>query len=173
MKTRKLSLLDTDQIIKMKFDETMDADRVMLVGGEKLELSIDSDKIANAIKESLSDFKFMSENRVKVDLQPQIQSVENVVFVPQIEYKTLEVPVIVTQIEYKEIEKIVYIPQIEYKTIEIPVITERIVTLERPVYITEFKEIVKERYYPLTIKIATIFQALCMGILLLINLLRK
>jgi hypothetical protein len=159
VKNINFSQLDTDQIIKRKFDEAIDADRVILVGGEKLELSIDSNKIAEAVKEALSDFKFMPETRAKVELPAQIQSI----LVPQIEYKTLEVPVIIKQIEYKEIEKIVYIPQIEYKTIEVPIIVKEI----------EFKEIIKERYYPLTIKVATIIQAFCMMTLLLLNLLKK
>lgn len=159
MKNVNFSQLDTDQIVKRRFDESKDADRVILVGGEKLELTIDSDKIANAVKEGLSDFKFVPENRPIVDLLPQIQTV----YVPQIEYKTIEVPVIVKEIEYKEIERIVYIPQIEYKTVEVPVIIKEI----------EFKEVIKERYYPLTIKIATVTQAFCMIALLLINLLRK
>jgi hypothetical protein len=171
MKNTNFSQLDTNQIINRKFDESCDADRVVLVGGEKLELSIDSDKIANAVKEGLKDFKFVSENIAKVDLQPQIQIVEKNVFIPQIEFKTIEVPVIIK--EYQIIEKQVVVPQIEYKVIEVPVITERIVTIEKPVYITEFKEIIKEKYYPLTMKIAAVFQALCLAALLLTYLLRK
>jgi hypothetical protein len=163
MKNTNLSLLDTDQIIKKKFDETHDADRVMLVGGEKLELTIDSDKIANAVKEALSDFKFMSETTPKLDIPTQIQSTEKIVFVPQIEYKTVEVPVYIEKIQYKTIEVPVIVEKIEYRTVEVPVIIKEI----------EFREVIKERYYPLTIKIATLFQAFCMGALLLLNLLKK
>jgi hypothetical protein len=161
LKNTNFSQLDTNQIINRKFDESIDADRVVLVGGEKLELSIDSDKIANAVKEALSDFKFMPENRPTVDLKTQIQSIEKNVFIPQIEIKTIEIPVIVKEIEYK--------------TIEIPVITERIVTIEKPIVLKEIeiKEVYIEKYYPLTIKIAAIFQAFCLGALLLTYLLRK
>lgn len=161
MKNTNFSMLDTDQIIKKKFDESHDADRVILVGGEKLELSIDSDKIANAVKEGLSNFRFMPENIPKVDLQPQIQSIKENVFIPQIEIKTIEVPVIIKEIEYREIEKPIYI--------------EKIITVEKPVVIKEieFKEVYKERYYPLTMKLAAIIQAVCMVGILLINLLRK
>lgn len=165
MKNINFSQLDTNQIINRKFDESCDADRVILVGGEKLELSIDSDKIANAVKDGLSNFKFMPETIAKVDLQTQIQRdiqvIEKNVFIPQIEIKTIEVPVIVKEIEYK--------------TVEIPVYIEKLVTIEKPVIIKEieFKEVFKERYYPLTIKIAAIVQAFCMAALLLINLLKK
>lgn len=154
-------MLDTDQIIKKKFDESMDAERVVLVGGEKLELTIDSDKIANAVKEGLSNFNFNPENGVKVDLQPQFQIVEKNVFIPQIEIKTIEVPVIIKEIEYREIEKPIYI--------------EKIITIEKPIYIkeTEFKEVIKERHYPFVIKVASIVQAICMVCLLLISLLKK
>jgi hypothetical protein len=157
LKNANFSLLDTDQIIKKKFDESHDADRVILVGGEKLELSIDSDKIAAAVKEgiSLSNFKFGPEYIAKPDLQPQIQSI----IVPQIEYKTIEIPVYYKEIEYKTIEVPVIIKEIEYKEIEKQVIVKEI----------EYKE----QYYPLTMKIAAIFQALALGALLLTYLLKK
>ena len=54
MKNTNFSQLDTNQIINRKFDESQDADRVVLVGGEKLELSINSHELVDAIKEGLS-----------------------------------------------------------------------------------------------------------------------
>jgi len=145
------SQLDTDQIIKKRFDASMDADRVILVGGEKLDISIDSDKIANAIKDSLSNINQSSKS--------EIQIIEKNVFIPKIE--RVEVPVI--------------IKEIEYKTIEIPFITERIVTVEKPIYIKEieFKEIIKERHYPLLIKVTTIIQTLCVLGLLILTILKR
>jgi hypothetical protein len=161
MKNTNFSQLDTNQIINRKFDESQDADRVILVGGEKLEISIDSDKIANAVKEGLNNFNFMSENVAKLDTPTQFQSIEKNVFIPQIEIKTIEVPVIVKEIEYREIEKPIYI--------------EKVVTIEKPVVIKEIeiKEVFRERYYPLEMKLAAIVQAVCMVALLLISLLKK
>ncbi len=173
MKNNNLSLLDTNQIVQKMFDSEKDAQRVSIVGGEKFELSIDSDKIANAVKEGLSNFKFMPENTAKLDIPTQIQSIEKNVFIPQIEIKTIEVPVIVKEIEYREIEKPVYIEKIV--TIEKPIYIEKPVYVEKQVVVKEleFKEIIKERYYPLTIKIAAIFQAFCLFALLLTFLLKK
>jgi len=159
MKNTNFSQLDTNQIINRKFDESQDADRVVLVGGEKLELSIDSDKIAAAVKEgiSLSNFRFGPEYIPKLDLPAQIQSIEKNVFIPQIEIKTIEVPVIIKEIEYKEIIR------------EVPIYIEKIVTVEVPIIVKEieFKEVIKERYYPFIIKLSSIIQAVCaLGVLL-------
>ena len=48
---------DVNQVIKLEHDEKTNAKRVILVGGEKLELNVDSDKITSAIKESLENLK--------------------------------------------------------------------------------------------------------------------
>lgn len=151
--------LDTNQVINRKFDPDNDADRVILVGGEKVEISIDQDKMVQAIKDGLSNIKI--DNNQPVQQATQIQVIEKNVFIPQI--------------EIREIEKQVIVPQIEYRTIEIPVVTERVVTVDRPVIIkeTEFKEIVKERHYPLIITICNIVQAMGVATLLILNLLKK
>lgn len=163
LKNNNLTLLDTDQIIKKKFDESMDAERVIIVGGEKLELSIDSDKIANAVKEGLSGLKIGESSKPEQYnvRQQEIQYVEKQVFLPQIEIKTIEVPVIIKEIEYREIEKPIYI--------------EKIVTVEKPIVIkeTEFKEVIKERHYQLIIKITSIVQALCIVGILLLTLFKR
>lgn len=138
-KNTNISSLDLTQINMRKFDETYDADRVVIVGGD---FTIDSDKIAQAVKEGISniEFKSNSEPQAQFVKEQVFQTIEKNVFIPQIEFKTIEVPVIIKEIEireiekqvivpiieYKEVEKIVYIPQIEYKTIEKPVIVEKI-----------------------------------------------
>lgn len=161
MKNSNLTHLDTDQIVKRKFDEAIDADRVIIVGQD---FSIDSDKIAQAVKDGLSKFNFVSENIPKVDLQAQIQR----------DIQIVEKNVFIPQIEIREIEKQVFVPQIEYKTIEVPVITERVVTVDRPVIIREIeiKEIITERNYPFLMKISAVVQIV--GIIgLLIYLFKK
>lgn len=144
-KNANLTHLDTNQIVNRKFDESHDADRVVIVGGADLKFEMESDKITDAIKEG---FK-------------HIQNNEKIVFIPQI--------------EYREIEKQVFVPQVEYKIIEVPVITERIVTIEKPVIITEYKEkeVFKERYYPKVLKVCAVIQAIGVLSLILINLLKK
>lgn len=157
MKNQNQTQLDTDQIMKKKFDESLDADRVILVGGEKLELSIDSDKIANAVKEGLKTVYFNAPKQETKEHYSAPQIIEKNVFIPKIE--RIEVPIIRT----------------EYKTIEIPVITEKIIYVDKPIIVKEYeiREIVKERYYPLIMKISALVQAICVTGLLLINLLKK
>jgi hypothetical protein len=157
MKNLNQTQLDTDQINKRKFDELLDADRVIIVGQD---LSIDSDKIANAVQEGLSNLTINTSNFVP-NTEVQFQTIEKNVFIPQLEVKTIEVPVI--------------IKEIEYKTIEIPIITEKIVTVEKPIIIKEFveKEVYKERYYPFVMKASAVIQALAVISLIIINLLKK
>lgn len=163
MKNNNLSQLDLHQIVKATFQEENDATRVILVGGEKLELNIDSDKIAEAVKEGLKYIQFEKEQQslVKLDQPTTFQTIKENVFIPQI--------------EIKEIEKIIYIPQIEYREIEKPLIIEKIVTIEKPIVIKEieYKEILVEKYYPSFMKICTIMQAIGIIGLLIINLIKK
>jgi len=155
-KNTDFTMLDTNQIINRKFDPMNDADRVYLVGGADLNISINEDKLVNAIKDGLSLIKFekVQETVPTVPLYREIQT-------PQIEYRTLEVPTI--------------IKEIEYRTIEIPVITERIVTIEKPIVIKEIeiKEIIRERHYPTILKVCAVIQAIAVIAILIINLLKK
>jgi hypothetical protein len=162
-KNSNLSHQDPNQIVTLEHDSSMDAKRVIIVGGEKLDISVDSDKIVDAIKiglQGLSNTDF-SKPASPSYTPKEIQIIEKNVFIPQI--------------EIREIEKQVFIPQIEYRTIEIPVITERIVTIEKPVIIkeTEFKEIIKERHYPKVIQICAVIQAVGVICLIIMNMLKK
>jgi len=111
-----LTQLDPNQVSRAEHDPNNDAKRVVLVGGEKLDIFIDSDKIANAVRDALSN-PFGVDSGYHGEGAMNIITVEKQVFIPQVEYKTIEVPVIVKEIEYREIEKPVYIT--EYKTIEV------------------------------------------------------
>jgi len=151
-----LTHLDPNQIVTLEHDDQFDAKRVILVGGEKLDISIDQDRLVNAIKDGLSLIKFENVQ----NSQPMID-IPTIIQTPQIEYRTIEVPTI--------------IKEIEYRTIEVPVITERIVTIEKPIIIKEieFKELIKERHYPKVMQICAIVQAIGVIALLIINLLKK
>lgn len=145
-KNQNLSHLDPNQISTLEHDDKMDAKRVILVGGEKLDININEEKLVGAIKEGISSIQQSIHQNENIQ---QIQTVEKNVFIPQI--------------EIREIEKQVFIPQIEYKTIEVPIIIKEI----------EFKEIVKERHYPIIITICNIVQAISVASILILNLLRK
>lgn len=155
MKNLKLTQLDTNQITQRKFDEENDAERVVVVGQN---LSVDSDKIARAIKESLKEIKITTPDwPINNSFMPI--EIEKHTFIPKIE--TIEVPIILKEIEYREIEKPIYI--------------EKIVTVEKPIIIKEieFREIVRERHYPLVLKIAAVAQVFLMLGILLINLFKR
>lgn len=143
MKNPHQTQLDTDQIHKKTFDESIDANRVTIVGSD---FNLDSNLIAQAVEKGLSKL-----------------SVPQLVSQPYVEEKEIEKIVYIPQIEYREIEKQVLVPQIEYKTIEIPVITERIVTVEVPVVIkeTEYKNL-NNNEAPTWQKVCLILQTLAM-----------
>jgi len=157
-KNSNLTQLDTNQIVQKMFDDKLDAQRVSIIGGTDIKINIDPSQITDAIKEGLKGVTFQQKTP---DIVPFLteKEVEKHIFIPQIE--RIEVPTI--------------IKEIEYRTIEIPVITERIVTIEKPVIIkeVEFREIIKERDYPLIIKVCTMIQAVAIMCILLLNFLRK
>lgn len=153
MKNSSLTQLDTNQIIQATFDEKQDAQRVILVGGEKLDIKVDSNKIAEAIKDSLKNITVPSHNDWPLTNNFMPVEIERNVFIPQIQ--KIEIPTI--------------IKEIEYKTVEIPVIVEKIVYIDKPVFIKEieFKEIYKEKEFPLWHKICTMVQTIVViGLLL-------
>src|SRR5579871_3245189 len=123
MKNTKLSQLDTDQIHKATFEESHDAQRVVLVGAEKLNIEINETKLLQSIETGLKNIKieapktdiipFLTEKEVeKPVFIPQIERIEIPVIVKETEY--VEKPVFIKEIEFKEIEKTVYVPKIEY-----------------------------------------------------------
>ncbi len=161
-KNSNISQLDNNQMVQKMFDEELDAQRVSIVGGGDIKINIDPSQITDAIKDGLRDFNFTGNtsiiNTPTID-KPETLIIKENVFIPQIQ--KIEVPVIVKEIEYR--------------TIEIPVITEKIVTIEKPIIIKEieFKEVIKERNYPLIIKVCTVLQTIAVIGILLFNFLRK
>lgn len=160
-----LTNLDSDQIQKHVFNEKDDSFRVTLVGGEKLDISIDSDKIVQAIKDGISklEFKYIPNEQQELVKQTEIQTI----YLPQIIEKKIfteiEKLVYIPQLEIKEIEKQVIVQQIEYKIIEVPkiIIQEKII------------EVIKEiNLVPLWKQICIILQTLAIIGLLITNLKR-
>ncbi len=157
-KNNNLSQLDTNQIVQKMFDDKLDAQRVSIIGGSDIKIDIDPSQITNAIKEGLKGVTFQQKIP---DIVPFLteKEVEKHVFIPQIQ--KIEVPVIIKEIEYKTVEIPVIVK--EYITVEIPVIHKEI----------ELKEVIKERNYPLIIKVCTIMQTVAILGILLLNFLRK
>ena len=195
---RKLTSLDVDQCARYAFDEDNAAQRVILVGGENLTINAE-------VKDS-SQFKtvevpvIVKETQFRdipqIIIQKEIERVEiptivketqykdvpvivkEVEFrnIPQIikevEFKEIQVPVVIKEIEYREIEKPIVIKEIEYKEIikevfiEVPKI--EVVTIEKPVIVTEYRDVhipfIVEKYksLPMIVKICIGLQTLAM-----------
>lgn len=130
MKNNNVSKLDLTQMQLRTLDESLDAQRVSIVGQE---LNIDTDKLRSAIIDSFKDIK------IEASLPQQTQS-SNI--------QVIEIPTIIreTIVERIEVPVIVY----ESKIIEVPVMVPelKIVEIEKPIVVTEVKivEIIKENF---------------------------
>ena len=118
-----MSQKDVAQIEKYEHDDELCAKRVMIVGGEKLEVSIDSDKIASALASAIAlnpIEKQESEHICKCEIKivevpapfaipatPQVITIKEPQVVIQHQVEKIEVPVIVKEYEKVEIPVIV------------------------------------------------------------------
>jgi len=137
---------DPNQIAQFEHDGIANAKRVIVIGQD---LSIDSDKIAKAVKEGLQGLSNTDFSKSAAPSYTPIE-VEKTVYIPQLEVKIVEVPVIVKEIEYREIEK--------------PIIIEKIVTVEVPVIVKEieYRETKQQSNDLFKIKFTTIIRDICM-----------
>jgi hypothetical protein len=149
-----LSLLDNDQIIKREHDQASDAKRVVIVNSDY------SAQIAESIKESLKDIKIdVTTTNVAQPQQAQSSSVQ-----------IIEIPVIVKEIEIKEVEKIVVVENT--KTVEIPVIViqEKIVEIEKPIFIYKETKHEKDSKFTHYLLIAQTFVSIVLSIMHFLSL---
>lgn len=103
------------------YDEQLDANRVVLVGQE---LTVDSVKIAEALKEAVKSIQ------VNFPEGPKFMPQEFVA--PEVRIEYVDKPVIVEKIVYREVEKPITVIQkvVEVVQVEKPVIVERQVVVQ-------------------------------------------
>lgn len=123
MNNPKLSLLDREQIAIRIFDEDVDAQRVIIVGG-------DGNQIAASIKEGLKDLKFETP-------QTTIQIIE----IPKIITEYKEIEKLLPIVEYKIIEKPIFIK--EMQIVEIPMVIKELQIIEVPIIVEKFPQALK------------------------------
>lgn len=152
MKNNNLSSLDVSQMNQRMFDESNDAQRVIVVGQD---INIDTDKITDAVKEGLKDIKInVEQNKDMVSapiMETKIEKIEVPQIIKEIQIERIEVPIVTTRIE----------------RVEIPIIVPTIEIIEKPIIIKEIeiREIAtKETIY---LRAAVIAQALILLVLLL------
>lgn len=122
MKNAHLTSLDTNQVMIREHDESSDAKRVIIVGGE--------DTFAQAIKDSLSnltlDVKMNNEQQAPIIIEkPVIHEVikEVAVIQKEIQIEYVEKPYIITETKIIEVPRIQEVVRIEY--IEKPILIEK------------------------------------------------
>lgn len=107
---------------------------------------------------------------------PEQKTIEIPVVVKQLEIQQINVPVIIKELQIVEVEKLVH--QVEYKTIEVPVVIRevQVVEIEKPVIVKEIEIKVVEKTIPVIpnyFKVCMIIQTILYFGLLLTNILKK
>ena len=125
---------DANQVIKYEHDETANAKRVVLVGGEKLDITVDSDKISQSIKESLENLEIKMPEITTLNRNSEIKTVEVPVIIPEVKIVEIDKPIITKEVQVIEVEKPVIIKETTVEKIEIPVITKEIEYKLHPAY---------------------------------------
>jgi hypothetical protein len=155
-----MSNRDPNQIHQFEHDDKINARRVVVVGNE---LSLDTAKLSESLEKAVKEgLKGLSETDFSKSQAPAYTpiEIEKTVFLPQMDIKTVEIPVIVKETQFKEIEKPIFIDRIIEKIVEKPIFIDKVVTVETPVIIKEieykeFKEFSKH-------KLAAIIRDICM-----------
>jgi hypothetical protein len=125
---RKRTLRDTNQINSAEHYEEFDARRVYIVNGEMPTINVPEIKIPE----------------IKM---PEIKTIEVPVIVIQkeLQVEKIEVPVVIKETEIKEVQTQVVVvdKQLQIERVEIPVVQKEIEIIEKPVVITEYKDLPK------------------------------
>jgi len=140
------TLRDPNQILSAEHDEDNNSKRVTIVAGEMPEFKM---PIIN-----MDNLKF-----------PEFLKVEVPVIVTQTEVKIVEVPVpvITKEVQVIETQVVVVDKEIQVLRVEVPIVIKEFEVIEKPVIITEYKDV------PKWIKVLLIAQAL----ISIISLLKK
>lgn len=157
------TLRDPNQILVAEHDPENDAKRVIIVAGEYPTFKMPTIDFSSM---KMPDLKFPEFLKVEVPvIVPEIKIIEVPIPVITTEVKIVEVPTYVTTTEIKIIETQVVVPQkeLQIERVEIPIVIKEIEIVEKPVLITEYKNI------PNLIKILLIVQVL----ISIISLLKK
>lgn len=158
----KLASLDVNQIVVRQYQENMDAQRVYIIGQD---FSSVTEGIKEAVQEGIKGMKIELpvQKTDETMLNDRSFIVEKPVIVKEIEIREVEKPIIIKEYELKEVEKPVYIEKI--KEIEKPVI----VTQEKVVYVDK---IIEKSIIPNFAKICLIAQTFALIGLFLIKLIK-
>lgn len=121
MSQHKLTNLDPHQIIKYSFDESNNAQRVVIVGEG-------FNPTYNVTANSSGEI-------------PKVIEVPHII--KEVQIKELQIPTIIKEIEIKEVQVPTIVKEVQIKEIQVPIVTQKIEIIEKPVIIkeTEFKTI--------------------------------
>lgn len=131
------SSLDPNQIVQYKYDDALRADRVVLVGGENINISASLD--ADAIGKAIASHILIPEQKVS----NEIQQLSIPTIIKETSIEKIEVPVIIKETEIKlvEVPKVIIEKQIEIKEIQVPVVTQEVKIIE--IYRDKFSSLEK------------------------------
>lgn len=113
---------DPNQILQAEHEETHDAKRVFVVGGQF------------DLKANISEFpkpEIITIEKQVIVKEPEIIQVEKQIIVSKPEIVEVEKQVIVKEVDIKVVEKPVIVEKIEYKEIQVPVIVEKFIGIPK------------------------------------------
>lgn len=140
------TLRDPNQILSAEHNEDLNAKRVVIVGGEMPEF-----KMPEINMDGLKWPEFLKVDVPVIVTQKEIQIVE------------VPVPVITKEVQIVETQVVVVDKEIQVLRVEVPIIIKEFEVIEKPVIITEYKDV------PKWIKVLLVAQAL----ISIISLLKK
>lgn len=138
-----LTQRDTDQIFKHSHDEKLNANRVTIVDGIK----IDTSNIEHAITSAFGNLKMLEIKAPAFpsDFYTQKSKDIQVIEVPVIvkEYETIEKPVYISEVRVIEVEKPIIIETVKYIEIEKQIVVKEqlIVEIKIPEIIRQYEKI--------------------------------
>lgn len=118
---RNISHADPSQIIQREFDEQLDAKRVVIVGGEMPVFNVQPS--INQMQQEVRIEK-IEVPTIIVQKELQIVEVEKILIQKEVQIEKIEVPFVVTEI--KEVIKEVPVIQHEIRMVEVPVVVKEI-----------------------------------------------
>ncbi len=131
-KNHNITTLDVAQMQRKLFDESHDAQRVIIVGSDFSSLR---DGLNHSITEALKNIQIPSiihakpedETLVLTEKTVEYREIDRpyIVTEKEVEYRTIEVPVIVKELQLERIEVPVYIEKVQIVEKEIPVYVEK------------------------------------------------
>lgn len=112
---RQRSYADPNQIVQREFDEQLDAKRVVIVGGSLPQFNVELEKFNKT--------EVVEIEKPVIIKEVQIQTIEKPIIVKELQIERVEIPVVVKEVQ--EVIKEIPIIQQQIQLVEVPVVIKQ------------------------------------------------